>query len=152
MNTLTMNVPTMPRCAVRRRTSSNATPHPGLLERAFTAVVVFLSTGGVLPLLRLEGGGVAVDELEGDLVMQIIWLAVYGVTLLLLAARANWRFNLAKVSAACAAPPPLSSPPALARILACASVSTVRMPLPTGMLSESEMSIRPRADSPATIS
>jgi len=89
MNTLTMNVPTMPRCAVRRRTSSNATPRPGLLERAFTAVVVFLSTGGVLPLLRLEGGGVAVDELEGDLVMQIIWLAVYGVTLLLLAARAR---------------------------------------------------------------
>ena len=89
MNALAMNAPTLPRVAACRRTSI----HPGVLERAFAVVVLFLSTGGLLPLLRLEGG-IAVDELEGDPVMQIIWLAVYGVTLLLLATRAKETLQL----------------------------------------------------------
>ena len=39
-----------------------------------------------------------------------------------------------------------------ARVRACASVSTVRMPLPIGMSRAVAMSIRPRADLPATMS
>jgi O-antigen ligase len=89
MNALTMNALIAPRPAARGRTST----HPGLLERAFSVVVLFLSTGGLLPVLRLEGG-VAIDDLEGDAVMQIIWLVVYGVTLVLLATRAKATLQL----------------------------------------------------------
>jgi len=89
MNALTMNAPTLPRVAARRRTST----HPGLLERAFAVVVLFLATGGLLPLVRLERG-VAFDDLEGDPVMQITWLAVYATTLVLLSTRAKEIFRL----------------------------------------------------------
>jgi len=84
MNALTMNALMMRSRASRRRTKTL----PGVLERGFAIVVLFLFTGGLLPLLRLESG-VAVDDLEGDPAMQIVWLAVYGFTLMLLATRAK---------------------------------------------------------------
>ena len=49
MNILTVHAQTLPRVAARARTST----HPGVLERGFAAVVLFLSAGGLLPLFRL---------------------------------------------------------------------------------------------------
>src|SRR5205085_11687480 len=81
------------------------------------------------------------------------------VRLALLARRAgghrvalSLRLRRTNASAARAAPPPLSSPVDRARALACASVSTVRMPLPIGMSRAIEISMMARADSPATMS
>ncbi len=62
------------------------TVRAGWLADAFVFVVLLLSTGGLLPLLHLERG-VDFDHLEGDPTMQIVWLAVYGATLVLLATR-----------------------------------------------------------------
>jgi len=89
MNILTVHAQTLPRVAARARTST----HPGVLERGFAAVVLFLSAGGLLPLFRLEGG-VAVDELEGDPVLQITWMVIYGIALVLLAVRAKAALQL----------------------------------------------------------
>jgi len=89
MSALTMNPLIMPRHAARRRTATQ----PGVVERAFAAVVLFLSTGALLPLLRPEGGP-TVDEFEGDPVAQITWLVVYGITLVLLATRAKETLQL----------------------------------------------------------
>jgi len=88
MNALTLNARTLPR-VVAQRTASQ----PGLIERAFTLVVLFLATGGLLPLLRLESG-VAVDDLEGDRVMQVTWIAIYAITMLLLARRTRETLGL----------------------------------------------------------
>src|SRR5206468_7239709 len=82
MNALAISHPTLQHVAARRRTAT----HPGVIERAFAIIVLFLSTGGLLPLLRLEAG-VAIDDLEGDRVMQVTWIAVYAITMLLLARR-----------------------------------------------------------------
>src|SRR5215213_9616124 len=68
------------------------------------------------------------------------------------ASRMSLRFSRTNASAARAAPPPLSSPVRRARARACASVSTVRMPLPIGMSRAMEISMMARADSPATMS
>jgi len=83
MNALTLNAPIAQRLAPRQRTAAT---HPGLIERAFAVVVLFLATGGLLPLLGLEAS-LAVDDLEGDRVMQVTWIAVYAITMLLLARR-----------------------------------------------------------------
>src|SRR5207302_2323144 len=55
-------------------------------------------------------------------------------------------------SAARAASPPLSPSPSLARAQACASLSTVMIPLPTAIARATERSINARADSIETIS
>jgi O-antigen ligase len=81
---LTLTATALPRVLPRARRR----PRLGLLERAFAFVVLFLSTGGLLPLLRMERVG-AGDDLEGDPVMQMVWMAVYGITLVLLARRAG---------------------------------------------------------------
>src|SRR5215471_15657239 len=62
------------------------------------------------------------------------------------------RFSRTSDSAASTAHPPLSPSSGCARASACACVSTVRMPLPTGMRNFSARSISARADSPATMS
>ena len=91
MNALTLPAATLPRvdAHAHRRTST----HAGLLERAFAVVVLFLATGGLLPLLRLENG-IDLDDLEGDPVMQITWGAVYAITLVLLSTRGREIFRL----------------------------------------------------------
>ncbi len=55
-------------------------------------------------------------------------------------------------SAASAAPPPLFISEGFARAQACASFSTVRMPLPMASLRETARSISARELSPATMS
>lgn len=64
------------------------------LERAFVVVVLLLSTGALLPLLNKEGRTVVsaaqvVDVAQGDPVTQIVWLGIYGVTVILAIMR--WR-------------------------------------------------------------
>src|SRR5262249_16977046 len=65
---------------------------------------------------------------------------------------ARRRLRRTSASAARAASPPLFASSTLARIQACASLSTVRMPLPIGTPRVREISIRPREDSNDTIS
>src|SRR5215470_1504558 len=65
---------------------------------------------------------------------------------------ARRRLTRTIVSAARAASPPLSPSSIRARTQACASVSTVRMPLPTGSRRATARSIRARADWIATMS
>src|SRR5262249_1587581 len=65
---------------------------------------------------------------------------------------ASERFSRTSASAALAAVAPLSSPSGRARAQAWSSLSTVRMPLPTGLPPVTPISIRARADSPATMS
>jgi O-antigen ligase len=84
MRALTLTAPALPRVVGRPRRRTRR----GIIERAFGFVVLFLSTGGLLPLLRMERGDAGVD-LEGDPVMQMVWMAVYGITLVLLARRAR---------------------------------------------------------------
>src|SRR5262249_30972968 len=65
---------------------------------------------------------------------------------------ASRRLRRTSASAARAASPPLSPSSTFARIQACASVSTVTMPLPIGTPRVREISISPREDSNDTIS
>src|SRR3974390_679065 len=60
---------------------------------------------------------------------------------------ASWRLSATMASAARAATAPLLRSSAAERASACASVSTVMMPLPSGISLPSAISIRPRADS-----
>lgn len=53
----------------------------------FTVVVLFLSTRAFSPLLGQDG--TVADSDQGDPVTQIVWLAVYGITLLLIVMRWN---------------------------------------------------------------
>jgi len=71
---------------VSRRLRDSA---PGYFERAFALVVLFLSTGGLMEILRTKRGIALDDQREGDPFIQIIWLVVYGITLLLLVRRAR---------------------------------------------------------------
>ena len=89
MNARTVTALTPPRVATHCGTGT----HSGVLERTFSVIVLFLYTGGVLPLLRLESG-VDFDELEGDPVTRFTWLAVYAVTFILLTRRVRTTLQL----------------------------------------------------------
>lgn len=80
---MTARAATFPRVAGSR--VSTVEPRPGVLEQAFTVIGLFLLTGALLPLLR-NGGG-AIDEIEGDPVMQLVWAGLYAGTLLLVLVR-----------------------------------------------------------------
>lgn len=54
-------------------------------EKVFTILVLLLSTGAVLSVVRVKGE----SELEGDPLLQILWIGSYGITLCLLAVQ--WR-------------------------------------------------------------
>lgn len=67
--------------AERRRDSADA----GWLERCLACAVLFLSTGALVPLLRLHNAYfAAADVAEGDPVIQRVWLTVYAVVAVLL--------------------------------------------------------------------
>jgi O-antigen ligase len=67
-----------------------------VVERSFVVLVLFLSTGALLPILFRERttvigstgvGGTVGDVAQGDIVTQIIWSGIYIVTLLLILMR-----------------------------------------------------------------
>ena len=65
-----------------------------LLEKIFVAAVLFVSTGAVFPLLR-EGSGVITNPMHGNTAMQVLWLAVYLVTILLIVKHRRRVFEVA---------------------------------------------------------
>ena len=67
-----------------------------LLVNGFVVVVLLLSTGALLPLL-VQGGssGVVGSPPPDDVVTEIVWLAIYGVALVLVATRAPQCLRLA---------------------------------------------------------
>ena len=59
-----------------------------VLDKIFVTLVLFLSTGALIPLLLLQDGEEAVDMLvKGDPVSQVMWLSVYAFTLILIITR-----------------------------------------------------------------
>ena len=60
----------------------------GACERGFTVLAIFLFSGALVPLLRTPSGA-GVQIAEGDPVLWIMWLGLYGITSLLILAR--WR-------------------------------------------------------------
>lgn len=59
-----------------------------MLEKHFVVLALFLFTGALIPLLLKQGDGPE-DPTQGDPVSQVVFLGIYGVTLLLIAMR--WR-------------------------------------------------------------
>ena len=67
-------------------TETASMPQSSIVEKLFAVIVLFLSTGAIFPLLRLEAGGDLADP-EGDPVMQAAWGIIYLITLLLILPR-----------------------------------------------------------------
>jgi|GEM_PF-158660 len=57
-----------------------------LWENVFSVIVLFLSTGAVIPLLQTTNNMV-LNPLRGDIFMQSVWLGIYVITFLLLLKR-----------------------------------------------------------------
>lgn len=55
---------------------------PRLWEYLFAIFTLFLSTGAVIPLLQ-KNSGVVFNSLQGNVMLQVLWLGVYGITALL---------------------------------------------------------------------
>jgi len=66
-----------------RTTDQPAIKKKNILENIFVIFVLFLSTGAIIPLVRLEKG-VIFDPVQGDPVMQGLWLGIYVITFILL--------------------------------------------------------------------
>lgn len=56
---------------------------PTFGEILFAVFVLFFSTGAIVPLVRKESG-VIFDPVHGDLVLQGLWLVLYGITFFLM--------------------------------------------------------------------
>lgn len=70
---------------------------PNKLEVWFAAIVLFLSSGAVLPLIRLQQG-VALDE--GDSLLRFVWIIIYGIALWIAIANRGQFFAALKTSRA----------------------------------------------------
>ncbi len=57
-------------------------------EYLFAATALLLSTGAFIPLFKKQGGA-EIDPMQGDTVMQALWLGVYAVTCILLLLRSR---------------------------------------------------------------
>jgi len=72
---------------------------PYLWEYCFAALALLLSTGAFIPVIKKQSGA-GIDPMQGDVVMQALWLVVYAVTCILLLPRLRqvlklvWRHRL----------------------------------------------------------
>jgi O-antigen ligase len=72
---------------------NQAKQKPALWEKIFVIFVLVLATGAIIPLIRKENG-MTIGPVQGDLIVQGLWLGIYIITLILLATRLRQTYLL----------------------------------------------------------